>query len=98
MMKGGQGHRKRLTETDQSRAKALEKERKKLNKRLAELDRLFSSLYEDKVMERITERNFEMMSGKYQKEQLEIEARLKEVTETLSAAMRRRRVSVISSP
>ena len=65
---------KRLTETDQSRAKALEKERKKLNKRLAELDRLFSSLYEDKVMERITERNFEMMSGKYQKEQLEIEA------------------------
>ncbi len=74
---------KRLTETDQSMAKALEKEQRKLNKRLAELDRLFSSLYEDKVMERITERNFEMMSGKYQKEQLEIEARLKEVTETL---------------
>ena len=58
---------KRLTETDQSKAKAMEKERKKLNKRLAELDRLFSSLYEDKVMERITERNFEMMSGKYQR-------------------------------
>ena len=75
---------KRLTETDQSRAKALEKEQRKLNKRLAELDRLFSSLYEDKVMERITERNFEMMSGKYQKEQLEIEARLKEVSETLT--------------
>ena len=66
------------------KAKAMEKERKKLNKRLAELDRLFSSLYEDKVMERITERNFEMMSGKYQKEQLEIEARLKEVTETIN--------------
>ena len=75
---------KRLTETDQSRAKTLEKERKKLNKRLAELDRLFSSLYEDKVMERITERNFEMMSGKYQKEQLETEARLNEVTKTLN--------------
>ena len=55
---------------DQSRAKSLEKEKKKLNKRLAELDRLFSSLYEDKVMERITERNFETMSGKYQKEQM----------------------------
>ena len=75
---------KRLTETDQSKAKAMEKERKKLNKRLAELDRLFYALYEDKVMERITERNFEMMSGKYQKEQLEIEAKLKEVTETLN--------------
>ena len=82
---------KRLTETDQSRAKALEKERKKLNKRLAELDRLFSSLYEDKVMERITERNFEMMSGKYQKEQLEIEARLKEVTETLNESYEKSR-------
>ncbi|QRT50148.1 phospholipase D-like domain-containing protein [Coprococcus comes ATCC 27758] len=54
---------KRLTETDQSKAKALEKEQRKLNKRLAELDRLFSSLYEDKVMERITERNFEMMGS-----------------------------------
>ncbi|WP_439649033.1 DUF4368 domain-containing protein, partial [Dubosiella newyorkensis] len=37
-----------------------------------------------KVMERITERNSEMMSGKYQKEQLEIEARLREVTEALN--------------
>ena len=82
---------KRLTETDQSRAKALEKEQRKLNKRLAELDRLFSSLYEDKVMERITERNFEMMSGKYQKEQLEIEARLKEVTETLNESYEKSR-------
>ncbi len=78
---------KRLTETDQSKAKAMEKERKKLNKRLAELDRLFSSLYEDKVMERITERNFEMMSGKYQKEQLEIEARLKELDATVINAL-----------
>ena len=58
----------RELKTDQSRAKSLEKEKKKLNKRLAELDRLFSSLYEDKVMERITERNFEMMSGKYPQE------------------------------
>ena len=31
---------KRLTETDQSKAKELEKEQRKLNKRLAELDRL----------------------------------------------------------
>ena len=75
---------RKLTETDRSRARALEKEQRKLNKRLAELDRLFSSLYEDKVMERITERNFDMMSEKYQKEQLEVETRLKEVSETLS--------------
>ena len=49
-------------------------------------------------MERITERNFEMMSGKYQKEQLEIEARLKEVTETLKKATRNHGESVTSSP
>ena len=42
-------------------------------------------------MERITERNFEMMSGKYQKEQLEIEARLKEVTETLNESYEKSR-------
>ena len=45
-------------------------------------------------MERITERNFEMMSGKYQKEQLEIEARLKEVTETLNESYEKSRGSV----
>ncbi len=91
---------KRLTETDQSRAKDTgERTQRKLNKRLAELDRLFSSLYEDKVMERITERNFEMMSGKYQKEQLEIEARLKEVTETLNDSYEKSQgESVTSSP
>ena len=71
--------------------RTIGKVRRQLNKRLAELDRLFSSLYEDKVMERITERNFEMMSGKYQKEQLEIEARLKEVTETLNESYEKSR-------
>ena len=51
---------------------------------VSELDRLFSSLYEDKVMERITGWNFEMISGRYQKKQLEIEAWLREVTKTLN--------------
>ncbi len=44
---------------------------------MAELDKLFSALYEDKVMERITERNYGLMSAKYEKEQLEIDERLK---------------------
>ena len=43
--------------------KALEREKRKLSKRLGELDKLFSALYEDKVMERITERNFDMVPG-----------------------------------
>lgn len=57
--------------------KSLEKEKRKLSKRLNELDKLFSALYEDKVMEKITERNYTLMSDKYEKEQLEIESRIK---------------------
>ena len=50
-------------------------------------------------MERITERNFEMMSGKYQKEQLEIEARLKRGDgKLLMKATRNHGESVTSSP
>ncbi len=40
-------------------------------------------------MERITERNFEIMSGKYQKEQLEIESQLKEVKEILNESYKK---------
>ena len=57
--------------------KSFEKEKRKLSKRLNELDKLFSALYEDKVMEKITERNYTLMSDKYEKEQLEIESRMK---------------------
>jgi len=75
----------KLNAMDLSVAKAFERERRKLSKRLADLDRLFSALYEDKVMERITERNFALMSGKYEKEQMEIDTRLQEITAELEA-------------
>ena len=66
-------------------SKAYERERRKLTKRLAELDKVFAALYEDKVMERITERNFTIMSGKYEKEQLDADTRLKEIDAELAA-------------
>ena len=66
-------------------AKAYEREKRKLAKRLAELDRLFSALYEDKVMERVSERNFALMSGKYEQEQFEADNRLKEIDAELTA-------------
>lgn len=75
----------RLSVMDKSEIKAFRREKRKLEKRLTELDRLFSSLYEDKVMERITERNFSLMSGKYEKEQFELDLRLKEIEAELSA-------------
>jgi len=69
----------RLSALDVNQAKAYEREKRKLSKRLTELDKLFSALYEDKVMERITERNFALMSGKYEKEQQETDRRLQEI-------------------
>lgn len=48
-------------------------ELKKAQKRQAEIDTLFSRMYEDRVTGKITERNFSMLSDKYQKEQGELE-------------------------
>ena len=64
--------------------KALEREKRKLSKRLGELDKLFSSLYEDKVMERITERNFDMVSRKYETEQAQLSGRIEEINASLA--------------
>lgn len=77
---------KRLSETDKSQLKAFEREKRKISKRLSELDRLFAALYEDKVLENITERNYQMTSRKYQEEQKVLELRLAEISETVSSA------------
>ena len=74
-----------LNTTTKGESKVLEREQKKLLKRLSELDKLFSALYEDKVMERITERNYEMMSQRYEAEQREIEERLQVIEAELTA-------------
>ncbi|BDP57314.1 hypothetical protein EfmJHP36_17930 [Enterococcus faecium] len=42
---------------------------KKAENRQNEIDRLFAKMYEDRACEKITERNFVMLSSKYQKEQ-----------------------------
>jgi hypothetical protein len=76
---------KKLNDMSSNEAKTHERERRKLTKRIAELDKLFSALYEDKVMEHISERNFKIMSEKYEKEQIESESRLREIDSELSA-------------
>ncbi len=45
----------------------------KTEKRLQELDNLFAKMYEDRAKEAITERNFAMLSAKYQEEQTQLE-------------------------
>lgn len=67
----------KLNTVSASDARAYEKEKRKLTKRQSELNRLFSALYEDKVMEKITERNYGLLSAKYEQEQTETDTRLK---------------------
>lgn len=61
-----------LKSSDSERSSARKKaasELKKAQKRQAEIDSLFARMYEDRVTGRITERNFSMLSDKYQTEQ-----------------------------
>lgn len=57
---------------------------KKAESRQNEIDRLFAKMYEDRACEKITERSFIMLSGKYQKEQIELEQQITNLREELS--------------
>ena len=56
---------------------------KKAENRQKEIDRLFMRMYEDRADEKITERNFVMLSSKYQKEQVELEEQIANLSEEL---------------
>lgn len=61
-----------LKSSDSERSTARKQatsELKKVQKRQAEIDSLFARMYEDRVTGKITERNFSMLSDKYQTEQ-----------------------------
>ena len=66
----------------QKQSSELAKSKKKLkeaDKRIAELDRLFTRLYEDNVLGRISDERFEMMSKSYESEQKELKASVAEL-------------------
>ena len=68
-----------LRSGDRERAAAVKKqtaELKKAEKRKAELDNMFARMYEDWAAGRITESNFNMLSQRYQKEQVEQEQKI----------------------
>ena len=72
---------------DKERAAAMKKhtaELAKAEKRKTEADRLFAKMYEDRVSERITEYNFNMLSQKYQMEQLELDEKIQKLKAALS--------------
>ncbi len=57
----------------------------KAEKRRAEVDRLFTRMYEDCTAERITGYNFSILSQKYQAEQQELSAKIDKLKAELSA-------------
>lgn len=71
-----------LKSGDKQRAKEnanAKKEFARTERRLQELDNLFAKMYEDKAKEAITERNFAMLSAKYQEEQTQLESKKQEL-------------------
>lgn len=76
-----------LKSNDSERSLAKRKavsELKKAQKRQAELDNLFSRIYEDRVTGKITERNFSMLSDKYQTAQEELETMIDSLQKQLA--------------
>lgn len=68
-----------------AKTKRQSDELKRLKKRNEELDILFAKLYEDHVCGRITERNFDMLSAKYQAEQASLDENILHLQDAISA-------------
>ena len=64
------------------------KELSKVEKRLCEIDNLFAKMYEDRTKGKITERNFSMLSAKYQEEQIQLEEKRDSFREKLDKSVR----------
>ncbi len=68
----------------QAEIERAKKDLAKAEKRLSELDDLFVKLYEDRAKNTVSERNYAMLSGRYQDEQIQLEADVKKLKETLN--------------
>ena len=53
-----------------------------------ELDNLFAKMYEDRAKEAINDRNFAMLSAKYQEEQSQLESKKQELRNKLDKSAR----------
>lgn len=76
----------RLGKAEKDSIKQAERELKKSQKRLAELDRLFAKLYEEHVNDDIDERNYKNLSANYTAEQRQLEAKISELNGIINAS------------
>ena len=65
--------------------RAVGKELRTSKARLSEIDKLFVTLYEEHISGMISDRNYEMMSRKYEKEQTELEQKIADMSEVVRA-------------
>ena len=58
----------------------FQKQQNELNARVKQLDNIISTLYEDRVIGRITPERYDQLSAKYEQEQADIKAKLEQMT------------------
>ncbi len=75
----------KLGKAEKNSVRQAERELKKANKRLSELDKLFAKLYEEHVNDKVNERNYNSISATYEAEQAELEGEIAEINETIKA-------------
>ena len=75
-----------LGNNDKSESRRAEKEVKKMQKRLAEIDKLFVKLYEDNANGDISERNYKALSANYEREQTELERQIDELNNAIQTS------------
>ena len=79
---------KLLGQVEQSKVgkyRAVGKELRTSKARLSDIDKLFVTLYEEHISGKISDRNYEMMSRKYEKEQAELEQKIADMSEVVRA-------------
>lgn len=75
----------KLSKDEMDGVKQAERDLKKANKRLSELDRLFAKLFESHAKEEISDRNFSTLAASYEVEQKTLEAKISELNGIIKA-------------
>ncbi len=75
----------KLGKAEKDNVRRTERELKKANKRLSELDKLFAKLYEEHVNGKVNERNYNSISATYEAEQNELETKIDGLEEVIKS-------------
>jgi len=73
----------KLNENTVTETASLKNELKQAEKRIMELDKLFQKLYEDRIVEKISERNFDSLSKRFEQEQANLDERVSFIKDRL---------------